>query len=112
MLLFIIYVILSSSGLILFKLGSSNLTIGIQNSIFSMNVSLTTILGMLCYMISFILWMVIIGRSEVSYIVPLGVACTNIAILLGSYFILNETITTNVIIGAVLIIVGVILISR
>ncbi|WP_086350441.1 hypothetical protein [Candidatus Enterococcus clewellii] len=112
MLLFIIYVVLSSSGLILFKLGSSSLTLQVQNSIFSMNVSLTTILGMLCYMISFILWMVIIGKSEVSYIVPLGVACTNIAILLGSYFILNETITTNVIIGAVLIIAGVILISR
>ena len=111
MLLFIIYVILSTSGLILFKLGSSHLTLGFQNSIFSMNISLITLLGMMCYLISFVLWMIIIGKSEVSYIVPLGVACTNVAVLLSSYFILNETISLNTVIGAALIIIGVIVLS-
>ena len=98
---FIIYVFLSSAGLVLFKLGSSSLNIQLQQTIFSMNISLISLLGLFCYLISFILWMLIISRSDVSYIVPLGVACTNIAILIASNLILKETITTNALIGAV-----------
>ena len=72
MVLFIIYVFLSSAGLVLFKLGSSSLNIQLQQTIFSMNISLISLLGLFCYLISFILWMLIISRSDVSYIVPLG----------------------------------------
>ena len=107
MVLFIIYVFLSSAGLVLFKLGSSSLNIQLQQTIFSMNISLISLLGLFCYLISFILWMLIISRSDVSYIVPLGVACTNIAILIAS----NETITTNALIGAVVIIVGIVIMN-
>ena len=108
MVLFIIYVFLSSAGLVLFKLGSSSLNIQLQQTIFSMNISL---ISLFCYLISFILWMLIISRSDVSYIVPLGVACTNIAILIASNLILKETITTNALIGAVVIIVGIVIMN-
>ena len=111
MVLFIIYVFLSSAGLVLFKLGSSSLNIQLQQTIFSMNISLISVLGLFCYLISFILWMLIISRSDVSYIVPLGVACTNIAILIASNLILKETITTNALIGAVVIIVGIVIMN-
>ena len=111
MVLFIIYVFLSSAGLVLFKLGSSSLNIQLQQTIFSMNISLISLLGLFCYLISFILWMLIISRSDVSYIVPLVVACTNIAILIASNLILKETITTNALIGAVVIIVGIVIMN-
>ena len=55
MVLFIIYVFLSSAGLVLFKLGSSSLNIQLQQTIFSMNISLISLLGLFCYLISFIL---------------------------------------------------------
>ena len=93
------------------KLGSSSLNIQLQQTIFSMNISLISLLGLFCYLISFILWMLIISRSDVSYIVPLGVACTNIAILIASNLILKETITTNALIGAVVIIVGIVIMN-
>lgn len=111
MFLFIIYVVLSSAGLILFKLGSSGLSVQLQHAYFSMNISVMTIIGLLCYLVSFLLWMIIISRSEISYIVPLGVACTNIAILVASHFILQETITTNALIGAIVIIVGIVIMN-
>ncbi len=111
MLLFIIYVILSTSGLVLFKLGASNLSLGVAKSLFSMQIPLISLLGLLCYLVSFVLWMYIIAKSDVSFIVPLGVALTNLAVLCGSYFILNETISTNTIIGAVLIIIGVVILN-
>lgn len=111
MLLFVIYVLLSSAGLVLFKLGSSNLAIQLKDSFFSMNVSIISIAGLMCYLISFLLWMLIISKSDVSYIVPLGVACTNIAILVASHFILHETISTNSLVGAAVIIVGIVIMN-
>ncbi|BAL62351.1 hypothetical protein QQG09_02830 [Melissococcus plutonius] len=111
MFLFIIYVFLSSAGLVLFKLGSGNLSLHLQHSYFSMNISLLAVAGLLCYLVSFVLWMLIISRSEISYIVPLGVACTNITILLASYFILQEVITTHVLIGAIIIIIGIVIMN-
>ncbi|NSO71331.1 hypothetical protein HRE08_04600 [Enterococcus faecalis] len=111
MVLFIIYVFLSSAGLVLFKLGSSSLNIKIQHRIFSMTISLIALVGLFVYLISYILWMIIISRADVTYIVQLGVACTNIAILIASNLILKETITTNALIGAVVIIVGIVIMN-
>lgn len=108
MLLFIIYVALTSGGLILFKLGSSDLAFGIKNSGFFMNISLVSILGLACYLVSFFLWMFILSKNEVSYILPLGVAVTNIVILVASHYVLGEAISRNAIIGICLIILGVI----
>lgn len=112
MLLFFIYVILQTSGLILVKLGSKKLTMSLTKSLFSMQISLLSLLGISFYLLSFVLWMYIISISaEISYIVPLGVAATNLAILVGSYFILKETITKATIIGTILIIAGVVIMN-
>lgn len=111
MVLFIIYVILSTSGLILFKLGSSSLSIGLSKSIFSMNLPFLSLMGLLCYLCSFLLWMYLISKSDISFIVPLGVAVTNIAVLIGSYVILKESISSTAIVGTILIIIGVIVMN-
>lgn len=107
MILFLIYVVLSSLGLILFKLGSKDLTLLLQNGFFSLSMSWIVIVGILCYLASFLLWLVIVSKSELSYIYPLSIACINIAILVGSYFLLNETLGTREIIGTVVILVGI-----
>lgn len=111
MFLFFLYVILSTSGLILFKLGSENLSMGFNHSVFAMKLPLMSIVGLLCYLVSFLLWMYIISKSDVSFIVPLGVALTNLAILFSSYFILHETFPATTIIGASLIIIGAIILN-
>lgn len=107
MILFILYVILSTSGLLLFKLGSGNVSMVIKQSIFSLNISLISILGLVCYLISFILWMYIISKSKVSIIVPLGVAFTNIAVLIGSTIILKEAISIRTVLGTIIILLGI-----
>lgn len=108
MVLFAIYVILTSGGLILFKLGSSNLAMGIKGSGFFMNISLVSLLGLLCYLLSFFLWMFILSKNDVSYILPLGVAVTNVVILIGSHYVLGEAISRNAVIGIALIVIGVV----
>lgn len=112
MILFLIYVILSSSGIILFKLGSSDLSIKIMNNQLNMNLPGLSILGLLCYLGSFVLWMIIISKSDVSFIVPLGLGITNVLILVGSSVVLKEEISLYGIIGIVLILAGTLLINR
>lgn len=76
-----------------------------------MQLPLLSLVGLVCYLISFVLWMYIISKSEVSFVVPLGVALTNLAVLFSSYFILKEDISVTTIIGALIVLVGVIVIN-
>lgn len=112
MFLFIIYAILSSSGIILFKLGSADLSIKFANNQLNMNFPSLSIIGLLCYLVSFILWMIIISKSDVSFIVPLGLGITNVLILVGSMVVLKEEINIYGIIGIVLILGGTLLINK
>lgn len=109
MILFIVYVILSTAGLILFKLGG---TTGAQsatyiNSVLSVSISIKSVLGIICYGVSFILWLLIVQKSDLSYIYPLSVAVINVLILTGSYFFLEESITIWKMVGIVLIVTGI-----
>ncbi|MBO0419478.1 hypothetical protein DFR54_1056 [Vagococcus fluvialis] len=112
MILFLVYVILSSSGIILFKLGSAELSIKMVSNQLNMNFPMMSILGLMCYLISFILWMIIISKSDVSYIVPLGLGLTNVLILVGSMVVLKESINVYGIIGIVMILGGTLLINK
>ncbi|MBO0487279.1 hypothetical protein VBG40_12245 [Vagococcus fluvialis] len=112
MILFLVYVILSSSGIILFKLGSAELSIKMVSNQLNMNFPMMSILGLMCYLISFILWMIIISKSDVSYIVPLGLGLTNVLILVGSMVVLKESINVYGIVGIVMILGGTLLINK
>lgn len=111
MFIFVIYVILSSMGIILFKLGANQASVSLIKGIFNFQMSYISIIGLLCYLLSFVLWMYIIANKNVSYIVPLGLGLTNVMILIGSHFILGETISGVNIVGAGIILIGVIILS-
>ena len=109
--LFITYVLLSSSGLILFKLGSLNPNIDLNIIGLSISISLKSIIGILCYGISFILWMIIVSRMNLTIAMPLSVAIVNTLVVVGSCLILKERITTTQTLGIIIIIIGVSLIG-
>lgn len=109
--LFILYVILSSSGLILFKLGSLNPNININVFNFALSFSIKSIIGMLCYGISFLLWMVIVSRMNLTIAMPLSVALVNTLVLFGSCIFLHEKVSITQGIGVFIVILGVSLIG-
>lgn len=111
MITFFIYVILSSMGIILFKLGASEASVSLTKGLLNFQMSYISMIGLLCYLLSFVLWMYIIANKNVSYIVPLGLGLTNVMILVGSYFILGESISMMNIVGAAVILIGVLIIS-
>ena len=109
--LFILYVLLSSSGLILFKLGVNNINIHFNLLGLSIGFSLQMILGIICYGLSFLLWLYLISKLNLTFAMPLSVALVNTSVIVGSYFFLNEKITPIQGIGIFIIILGVTLIT-
>ena len=105
--MFICYVLLASSGLILFKLGSANSNLTLSLFGFKINYSIKMILGLLCYGCSFILWMLIVSRSYLTIAMPLSVALVNTLVVVESCLILKEKITLTQGIGIFVVILGV-----
>ena len=105
--MFVFYVILASSGLILFKLGSNDANLVLNVFGLSINYSIKMILGILCYGFSFILWMLIVRRVDLTIAMPLSVAIVNTLVGIGSCLILKEKITFIQGLGIFIIIFGV-----
>ena len=109
--MFVCYVILASSGLILFKLGSTNSNLSLKIFDLTINYSLKMIIGLLCYGFSFILCMFIVSKMNLTVAMPLSVAIVNTLVVLESCLILKEKITLTQGIGIFIVIIGVSLMS-
>ena len=105
--MFVFYVLLASSGLILFKLGNTNSNLTLSLFGFKINYSIKMILGLLCYGCSFILWMMIVSKSNLTIAMPLSVALVNTLVIVESCLILKEKITLTQGIGIFIVILGV-----
>ena len=110
-LMFAVYALLSAGGLILFKLGGQDTAIQSNSSGLSLLLSWKMLAGILCYMLSFVLWLLIVSKTQLSFAMPLSVGVVNILVFLGSARYLHEEITPLKIIGLGVIIVGLFLIT-
>ncbi len=107
-----LYVVFSVSGLTLVKLGSIQAS-GQEFVIPFLDMSITkmTLAGILCYGISFCLYMGVVSKFDLGIIIPILGGIVNILILLVSCFILKEKLTPNMIAGALIIIAGIIVMN-
>ena len=105
--IFTCYVLLASSGLILFKSGSLNANLTLNIFGLAINYSVKMILGMLCNGFSFLLWMLIVSKMNLTIAMPLSVAIVNTLIVVESVLILKEKMAITQGIGIFIVIVGV-----
>lgn len=111
-LLIVIYVLLTVTGLILFKLGTNEgVSVSFSSGNLSVLLNFKSIIGLLCYVCSFLLYMVLVSKFNLSYIFPITQGVTYVLIFLSSIAIFKEKITTQGIIGILLVIVGIILLN-
>ena len=110
-LMFAVYALLSAGGLILFKMGGQDTAIQSSSSGLSLLLSWKMLAGILCYMLSFVLWLLIVSKTQLSFAMPLSVGVVNILVFLGSALYLHEEITPLKMIGLGVIIVGLFLIT-
>ena len=109
--LVVIYLILTISGLVLMKLGGNPGSLAIENGNMNFGISLISLLGFICYIGSFLLFTRLVVMFDLSYIMPISTGITQILSLVASKMIFKEEISTYGIIGASLVIVGIIVMN-
>ena len=110
--LILISVFLGAIGQVLVKYGAVNFTIKyLLPSILSILKNLPVMLGIASYGISFLIWIKVLSKVELSYAYPM-VSLGYIITMMFSYFMFKENISFIRILGVVFIMLGVILVSR
>lgn len=109
--LIIIYLALSVSGLIFMKLGGNTGTIAVENKTLNFGISLISALGFICYIGSFFLFTRLVVMFDLSYIMPLTTGIVQILSLIASIIIFKEPYNWQTITGVILVIGGIMMMN-
>lgn len=106
-----IYIILTLAGLTLMKLGGNAGTIAVENGNMNFGISLISLAGLVCYLCSFLLFTRIVVMFDLSYIMPLTTGIVQVLTLVLAKIVFKENFTWQSIIGASLVIIGVLIMN-
>ncbi len=109
--LVVLYVILTILGLVLMKLGGNTGTVNIKGSSFDFSMSLISLIGFICYIMSFLIFSNIIVKFDLSYIIPITSGIVQVLTLISGFVIFSESITIKGIIGALMVISGIVIMN-
>ena len=107
----ILYIFLCLSGLILMKLGVNTGEVMFNQGTLSFSINVISLIGLVCYILSFLFFTSIVVKFNLSYIVPLTSRVVQVLTLFSGFFIFNENISIKGIIGSFLVIVGIIIMN-
>lgn len=108
----LIYILFASFGQILFKLGTNKkFDFSFLNGNINIGLNINSIIGIVLYLVSFLLFTFILSKFDLTYILPIltGILCTFTFVL--SIVVLGEKVNIIQIIGMVLIAVGIIFVN-
>ena len=107
-----LYVLATSGALVLIKLGSAaGAPVSISNAKVMFNLNPIIFAGGVLYGISFLLYMYLISKNDLGYIIPLTTAFVYVAIFIASFLIFKESFSALKIIAIAMVIGGVILLN-
>lgn len=90
------------------KLGANPGTINIKDGTFLVSMSTVSALGFVCYICSFLLFTRLVVMFDLSWIYPVTAGIVQVITLVASYFVFKEKISVFGVIGAILVIIGII----
>lgn len=94
------------------QVGNINISVSnIINIIPNMIINIYLWIAVICYILSLLVWMIVLSKIDVSYAYPFS-SIGYIITLIAGYIIFNENITLPRIIGVCIVIIGVIIISK
>ena len=111
-LIFVVYVVLSVSGVVLVKRGSEHpLNLSVGGGQFALSFGYTTLLGLLCYICSFLIYMSLIAKNDLSYVVPLSSGAIYLLTYAASIGIFHEKVSVLRIVGSAVILAGIVIVN-
>lgn len=110
--LIVVYIILTIAGVVLFKLGTQkDFLVSIATGVFTLKISLMSIIGLVCYLCSFLMYMFLISKFDLTYIVPVTTGIVQVATFVLAIMIFKEIVTVSKVVATGLILIGVILLN-
>lgn len=106
-----IYLILTLSGLIFMKLGGNSGTFSLSQGTIGFSINWISLIGFICYICSFLLFTRIVIMFDLSYIMPICTGIVQIATLIASKLVFKEAIGMQGIIGASIVIIGIMIMN-
>ncbi len=106
-----LYIFLYLSGLILMKLGVNTGEFVLNQGTLTFSINVISLLGLVCYILSFLVFTSIVVKFDLSYIVPLTSGVVQVLTLISGFIIFKENISIKGIIGAILIITGIVIMN-
>ncbi len=107
----VVYLIFTTLGVILMKLGGNPGTISFKSGEIGLSMNFISAIGFCCYICSFLLYTRLVVMFDLSYIVPISTGIVQVLTLIASSVVFKETIKSQGIIGAALVIMGVIVMN-
>lgn len=106
------YVLATSLALVVLKLGAkSGAPAQFVEGKLHVNITPYTVLGIALYGVSFLLYMYLISKFDLGYIIPLTTGLVYVLIFTASFFIFKEAFTFIKISGISLIVLGLLLLN-
>ncbi len=106
---FILYPVLSGSGMIMLKLSLLEKPLHF-NSMFVSLFSPKFLAGFVLYVLGFISWLFILSKFKLNFAFPIAISLFFIVITIGNYFFLHESFGLYQVIGTLLCVAGIIFI--
>lgn len=107
-----LFILVTSSALIVLKLGTkSGAPLHLTDGRLHFNLNPVVGAGVILYGISFLLYIYLISKYDLGYIIPLTTAFVYLIIFSASYFIFNEVFTAMKIVGIAFIVVGLVFLN-
>ena len=111
-LMIVIYLLLSTGGLVLIKLGANSVELGVKQGIFNCSISIVSIVGLICYIGSFLIFtFVIVKKFDLTYIMPILTGISQVIVILAGLLVFKEHIGIYGIAGIIFVILGVIMLN-
>lgn len=102
-----LYILITSSALIVLKLGSKDGALAqMIDGRPHLNLTLYTVTGVILYGLSFLVYTYLLSKYDLGYIIPLTTALVYIVIFTASFIIFKESFTLVKVLGITLILAG------
>lgn len=107
-----LYVLCSVLGVVCIKLGGTEaMAIEMTNRFFSIKIGWLPILGLTLYVVSFLIYIGLISKNNLSYLIPVTTGAVYLLTLLSSIVVFKEKLQLLQIIGSILVLAGVVLMN-
>jgi len=103
----IIYLLCTTGGLAFMKAGGDSLKVSFHDG-FTFKIGLLTFIGFALYLVSFLLWQRMLIKYDLSIMVPIVTGIVQVIVLLIGLFIFKESISIISLVGALIVITGII----